>query len=376
MQSTFIYPGSSLELCFILNQLNKNKVFLVTGKKSYIQSGAKVSVEEHLKNYDVTHFSDFQINPKWEDVIKGITLFNKNESEIILAVGGGSVIDMAKLINYYHNIDKNTINERSVINPNFSPVPYICIPTTAGSGSEATHFAVMYIGDSKFSVEHNSLVPNYVIIDPEFHCSQTPYQKAVSGIDAFSQSIESFWSILSTNESMMYSQHALKLVWENLPKVINGGDPLVHLKVAIGANFAGKAINIAKTTAPHALSYGFVKNTELPHGHSVAISLPFFIGIHCNITPENCIDIRGVSHVKQQMNKIAYILHTDMNNLEKTVIEFLDKLQLNIRFEELNISQESFNLSTQNINLERLANNPAKIRKDTIRHLYKYNQTI
>jgi len=111
MQNTTIYPGSLLEFGSILNELGKKRVLLITGRKSYFQSGAENVISKHLADYEITHFSAFQINPSWEDVKKGIRLFNHNRAEVIVSVGGGSVIDMGKLINYYHNIDVNIINE-------------------------------------------------------------------------------------------------------------------------------------------------------------------------------------------------------------------------------------------------------------------------
>ena len=360
MQNVVIYPGAIIELQATLMHLKKHKVFLVTGKKSFESCSAKKKLQWLFNDNEVTHFHDFQINPDSNDVIKGVRLFNNSNCKIIVSVGGGSVVDMAKLINYFHNSGIENIEDSDTVINNPELVTHICLPTTAGSGAEATHFAVMYIGNTKYSIAHSNLIPDYIIIDPELHYSQTPYQKAVSGVDALAQSIESFWSVQSTEESRLYSQKALELVWNNLGKAVHESDESAHLKLAIGANMAGRAINIAKTTAPHALSYGFTKYAGLPHGHAVALTLPYFLGAHSQIKEENCNDKRGVEHVLMVIEIIAKIMNCKKNKLESTLINFFNDNNIETNFEVLKISNEVIQRVCNKINKERLTNNPMK----------------
>ena len=259
-----------------------------------------------LKNRHYVRFFDFEDNPNIEDVYKGVDLYNDFKCELIIAVGGGSVIDMAKLIKYFYKKDKPFINYfESKILKNENP-SLIVLPTTAGTGSEATQFAVVYVESNKFSISDRFLLPEYVFIVPKFHLSQSSYQKAVSGIDALAQAIESYWSLNSTKESKESSIDALKLIIPNLPSVINNNyDLTTHKKMAKGAFLAGKAINIAKTTAPHAFSYYLTKRFNLPHGHAVGLFLPSFI---CYNAYYNC-DLKN--------NTI------DLNNLFKILHELL-----------------------------------------------------
>lgn len=364
MQHISIYPGAILEVQTTLMQIKAKNIFLVTGKKSFESCGAKKKLKWLFDSYEVTHFNEFQTNPDSNNVIKGVQFFNHGKCDIIVSVGGGSVIDMAKLINYYHNAGLKTIEESTIKNKKFTPVKHISLPTTAGSGSEATHFAVMYIGDTKYSVAHEKLIPNVAIIDSELHYSQTPYQKAVSGADALAQAMESFWSVQSTEESRLYSEKALELVWNNLPRVVHNSDKEAHLKLAVAANLAGRAINIAKTTAPHALAYGFTKHAGLPHGHAVALTLPYFIKLHSNECTHSC---------RESLNKIDTIINNENKELDRCMIDFLDNINLNIRFNQLNISSEIFEQSTQKINFERLLNNPVEITNQTIKTIFIYN---
>lgn len=366
MQNISIYPGAILELKSILKNKCPKKIFLVTGKESYIKCGASEKLRWLNEDYNIVHFFDFESNPSSIEVEEGVKIFNKEKCNLIISVGGGSPIDMAKLINYFHCHDYETLEIDNLKNPDFKPIPHICLPTTAGSGSESTHFAVMYIGNEKFSIAHENLIPEIAIIDPELHYSQTPYQKAVSGADALAQAIESLWSIQSTDESRSYSEKALELMWNNLPTVVHHGDKLAHLYVAIGANFAGRAINIAKTTAPHALSYGITKYAGFPHGHAVAISLPIIINLNNKITENNCIDKRGITHVKNQLKRIANILNSEPLNLPKLISDYFSSINIETKIKKLAISDSILKDIVSRINFERMSNNPIYITKEEL----------
>jgi alcohol dehydrogenase class IV len=178
------------------------KIFLVTGKHSFELSGAKEILSEQLKSYSIVNFNDFTANPKIDNIKEGIELFNDNDCDVVIAVGGGSVIDMAKSINILsvQNGDpKNIIQGREkILNKGKN---LIAIPTTSGAGSEATHFAVVYIDKEKFSIAHEYILPNTAIVDPTFTFKLNSRVTAISGIDALSQAMESHWSVNSDNES-------------------------------------------------------------------------------------------------------------------------------------------------------------------------------
>jgi alcohol dehydrogenase class IV len=364
MQNIVIYPGAIIELQTTLAQLKKQKVFLVTGKKSFESCGAKEKLQWLLNSYEVTHFCDFQTNPDSQDLIKGLELFNNSKCDIIVSIGGGSVIDMAKLINYFYNTGIKKIEESSISNEDFKPVAHICLPTTAGSGAESTQFAVLYIDNTKFSIAHAKLAPNYVIIDSELHYNQTVYQKAVSGLDALGQAIESFWSVQSTPESRLYSEKALELVWNNLPNSVHNSDKISHLKLAVGANMAGQAINVAKTTAPHALSYGFTKKIGLAHGHAVALTLAQFFEF-------NFKNVDITSTLFETRKKIFQIINCDNIYDGKTRIEnFIIELDLETKLSKLSfLDRTELSSFTADVNIQRLSNNPKSVSKSDINNI-------
>ena len=137
--------GSISRLKNILQVEDAKNILLVTGKQSFFASGAAAATELIFKQFNVVRFNDFEINPKFEDAKKGSEIARKNKIDTIVSVGGGSVIDIAKLILAFLDPDQDIekiIDGSIKVKP--SRVKHISVPTTAGTGSESTHFAVVY----------------------------------------------------------------------------------------------------------------------------------------------------------------------------------------------------------------------------------------
>jgi len=250
---------SSFDLKNLVGQYDANKIFLVTGKGSYHNSGAQDFIERALGSTAYVRFSEFEQNPKYEDVVLGTELFRESQCDIFIAIGGGSVIDMAKLINTFAANDQTdgleiVTNSKRIVNRGKA---LIAIPTTAGTGSEATHFAVVYHNKNKYSVAHEYLLPEVAVLNYKFTMSQSEYLTACAGMDALSQAIESYWSVGSTKVSENYAEQAIGLLLSNLEKSVNTPDTKSRKSTMKAAYLAGKAINITKTTAAHAVSYAF-----------------------------------------------------------------------------------------------------------------------
>ena len=158
------------------------RIFIVHGHKSYQSCGAKALIDELADALEVVDFSDFTENPKIEDVKKGVTSLHQHASELIVGIGGGSAMDMAKLIRHYARRE----------------VRLLAIPTTAGTGAESTQFAVCYIDGEKHSVSDSTILPDDVILYPPFTYNNGRYLTSCTGFDALAQAIEAFWNINST----------------------------------------------------------------------------------------------------------------------------------------------------------------------------------
>lgn len=332
----------------VLNNINPKSIFLVTGKKSFSDSGAKRAVDTLIKNFHYFHFFDFEENPKIEDVERGLYEFHRNSCDLIIAIGGGSVMDMGKLIcGLSHQKDdiKKLVQTNS---SNSNAAQIIAIPTTAGTGSEATKFAVVYIKNEKYSFTHDNILPKYVILDSSLTYSAPPYLVAVTGVDALCQSIESLWSLNSTKESIEFAEKALELIWNNLENAVLRSEINSKDKMLIGAYLAGKAINISKTTACHAISYKLTSKYNIPHGQAVGITLTEIMRLNFQYSQRSILRI------------LEIIEATNLDDGILKINKLLTAIGIKLKLRELEIPFEGIKGLTK-FNLERMKNNPAPL---------------
>lgn len=182
----------------------------------------------------------------------------RGASEIV-SIGGGSTIDCAKYVAWKLNI------------------PHTAIPTTAGTGSEVSKYAVFIQNGKKISFEDNALIPTNYILDASRVVSLPKDQTAYTGLDALSQGVESYWSPLATSESRHWSKLAIRYASKYLYESYQyPHSEVLRKKMLEAANYSGKAINITKTSICHAISYPLTIHYGIPHGQACAHTLAFF----------------------------------------------------------------------------------------------------
>jgi len=252
-------------------------------------------------------------------------------------------------------------------------IPSIMMPTTAGTGSESTYFSVIYIDKTKYSLAHNSMLPNFAILDPIFTKNLPPYITACTSMDALCQAIESFWSTNSTEESRMYSKQAIELIMPNIIKNVNDPDMMSRKKMLIASNLAGKAINIAQTTAAHSVSYPITSYFNVPHGHAVALTLPYFIEFNNDISLENLQDNRGIDFIKDRMSELFIVLKVKTADKAKDkIINIIKEIDLEIELSKLGIDRNNIDIIIENgFNIQRMKNNPKIITREDLRYLLR-----
>ncbi|MBE6288215.1 MAG: phosphonoacetaldehyde reductase [Mediterranea massiliensis] len=344
-QQAYLGTESIHQLLPILRSYHPKRIFLVRGKNSYSTCGAKKIMNEALAQLTChcADFFDFSENPKVEDVEQGLQLLLQNKAEVIVAIGGGSVLDMAKLIRFFYSysgeITGNTfVKQRELL-------PLIALPTTSGTGAEATHFSVVYKDKVKYSVEHDDMLPDYAIIYPQFTYSNPKYLTACTGFDALAQAIEAYWNKNANEESDKYAVKAIQLLWDNLPLAVNTPTDEARDNVSEGSYWAGRAINITKTTAPHAFSYPFTCYYGYPHGHAVALTFPYFAGL--NIEKGSTLEVK--------FEALNIRKNTDWYSL---FAEYTKEIGL------IHTKEVDWNLILKNVNLNRLKNNPVEVKDD------------
>lgn len=311
-------------------------------------------------------FDQFTPNPLYEDVCKGVELFNQHQCDAIIAVGGGSTIDVAKCIKLYCKMDpaQNYLQQEY----RDSGVPLIAMPTTAGTGSESTRYAVIYFEGKKQSVTHVSIIPNYAILEPSLLTTLPIYQKKCTMLDALCQGIESMWSVNSTEESMIFSKIAIDMIMHHWQDYIEQNSAEAAEAIMLAANYAGRAINITQTTAPHAMSYKLTSMYGLPHGHAVALCLPE-VWMYMLEHPEKCIDPRGKEHLEFVFEWLGQIMGCDSPYKGLMMFRAI-MFSLDMPKPESNNREIDLEILSKSVNPERLRNNPVELNEETICFIY------
>ena len=349
------------------------KVFLVCDS-----SYPFLNIKEDIENMDVPHvmFSDFTPNPLYEQVCKGIDLFQITKCDTILAVGGGSAIDVAKCIKLAVLAKEGNdalipplVNTR--VECDGSKIPFIAIPTTAGTGSESTHNAVMYYEGAKQTVTNDGILPDVAILEPKVLKTLPLYQKKCTMLDALCQGIESWWSVKSTEESYEYSRKTIELIMANWRKYIFENDEEAAANIMLGANYGGRAINITQTTAAHAMSYKITSLYKLPHGHAVAICLPE-IWDNMFFHMDKCVDYRGCDYLASTFSKISHTMGCSTTaEAIATFRQMLADMEIGNPISTIGHYPSDILHLTSSVNPIRLKNNPVELDESTIRSLYE-----
>ena len=313
----------------------------------------------------LTEFSEFEPNPKYESVVQGVETFLAKQCDFIVAAGGGSAMDVAKCIKLFWNMDRgqNYLTQKIVENN----VKILAIPTTAGTGSEATRFAVIYEKGEKQSVSHPSCVPQYVILEPELLVSLPEYQRKATMLDALCHAIESYWSVNSTNESKEYAKEAIQEIFKYQDSYLHnekeGNDKMLH-----AACTAGRAINVTQTTAGHAMCYKLTSLYGLAHGHAVALCVEV-LWPYMTAHQEDCVDVRGGSYLKEMFQELAKIM--GCKKTEEAIRRYQELLKKLALPNPVLKEEEDLQILKTSVNPVRLKNNPVRLSEETLEGLYR-----
>lgn len=357
------YIGNDFEerLSDVLKSYGANKALLVRGRGSYDKCGARELVASAMTaaGCSVVEFSDFTANPRVDDIRRGEELCLQQGCDIILAVGGGSVMDSAKLIRQH-------IAERTGV-----VTPLIAAPTTAGTGAEATRFSVCCVNGEKQSFIGEHTLPDRAIVSPRFTYLNDAYLTACTGFDAVAQAIESYWSVSSTAESLELAEKSLSLLWRQLPELVNHPeDKELRDMVSEGAFYSGLAIDITATTAPHALSYRLTTMHHYPHGHAVALTFPFCFELN---TSSAKLSAR-LNHAEyaQRISRLLELLDCPADaDRALFMARYINSIGLTTR----PFTESEFRPVVEALNPERTANNPVpfdeEVKTALVEHMKK-----
>lgn len=368
MGQIIITPGENYKgLDDWIKEIGAKKILMVCDGSIWYQKEFNAHLEEIEKTgVEMIGFRDFQPNPLYENVQAGVRLFRKEQCDAIIAVGGGSAMDVAKCIKLYSNLPGDGENG-SWLSAEYVPndIPFLAMPTTAGTGSEATRYAVIYYNGQKQSVTSESFIPGTVLMDPNTLITLPPYQKKATMCDALCHAIESYWSVNSTEESKVYSRKAIQGVMEHMDGYLANTEE-GRAGMLRAANTAGTAINITQTTAGHAMCYKITSLFRSAHGHAAILCdrvlFPWMVK-----NTDKCIDPRGEEYLRKTLDEIGTAMGcADGASGAERLVEIFNKLELEVptaaaeQYEELKTS----------VNPVRLKNHPIQLTEATIDALY------
>ena len=301
-------------------------------------------------------FSGFHPNPDLADAAAGRDMYIRGGCDGLISVGGGSGMDTAKAVKAYINAE----SEDDIIHSRLTfkkPCPHIAIPGTAGSGAEATQFAVVYLNGRKVSLNHEELRPDGVILDPALLDSLPVYHRKSCALDALAQGIESYWSRGSTDDSRVHAFLAVIGVLDNLKAYLEG-DPHAASEMLDASFQSGKAIQLTRTTAAHAMSYRLTGTMGIAHGHACMLTLPTLweMMLDQDSMKETLLDLTlkmrlGDPQIVPKLLKgILYDLEMEIPPMPD--VKTLDEL-------------------TDSVNPERMSNHPVRLTREEIREAYR-----
>lgn len=262
-----VYGEGALEH---LNRVKNKRVLMVTD--AYMeQSGTCGMVASHLTDCDITVFSGVTPDPTTAVVTEGVKVLCQCKAEVIVAVGGGSVIDAAKAI---HQIGKQVSADGAYVEECFA------IPTTSGTGSEATGYAVITDAERgiKYPLSGEELLPPTAILEPRLVVSAPKSVTADGGMDVLTHAMEAYVSRVDNDFSDALAEKAVSLVGEYLPLAYERGDNLVAREKMHNAScLAGMAFNTAGLGLCHGMAHAMGARYHIPHGRANAMILPHII---------------------------------------------------------------------------------------------------
>lgn len=357
--------GAVDSLPAVVAELGATRVLLICGKSSFEASGAARVLPELERVAAVHRWSDFAPNTDAADLVRGLAAAVDFRPDLVLAVGGGSAMDLAKLLCAFHGqTDPEALHAaiRSGDRVTDRRLKLVLSPTTSGSGAETTHFAVVYIGDEKYSVAGPVLRPDVVVLDPGLTLSGSAYQRATSGIDAVTQAIESLWAVGATPASRRWARHALGYLLPAIEPFVTTGDVAAARAMSIGSHLAGRAIDISKTTVSHALSYGITKRYGVSHGHAVALTLGVFLEAHADAPPERLRPgVDPASHAAAMAEVLTALQAADGAAARARFTTLLQRIGLETNLAKVGAeTRPDRQALAESVNAERLGNNPVR----------------
>lgn len=292
--------------------------------------------------------------------------------QLMIAIGGGSVMDMTKVV--ANAVTNKAYADAGFMNPELiahRPVPTVMVPTTAGTGAEATPNAVFLVPEEelKVGVVSNTFVASYVILDPVLTAGLPPQLTASTGIDALCHGLESYLSVLANPISRIFSLRAVKLIGSGIEKAYADGTDLdAREDMLVGSFFAGLCLFSSSTVAVHALSYPLGGKYHIPHGVANAILLPWVLKANLSECGDAYCELAEAMLPQEKLEEMDSV----PDGFVAYIFELCRNLGIPQKLTEFGLKAEDIDeLADRAMEVKRLlSKNPKVLSRDEIRAVY------
>lgn len=343
------------------------KALIVTGKSSAKKSGLYNKVKDSLEAAGIESalFDKVSQNPLTTTAVEGAEFARETGADVVVAIGGGSIMDCAKSIAFLA-VNDGDINDY-IFNKKKSEkaLPLILIPTTCGTGSEGNGFAVLTNpenGDKK-SLRCNAIIAKASIVDPE--CMMTMPKKVLAsvGFDALCHSMEAYTSKISQPFTDALALYAIELIADSLVDLYNGSEDVEKWeKITIASTIGGMTINQAGVTLSHGMEHPASGLKDIVHGHGLAALIPVIIET----------SYKGDEY---KFGRISRLLGgTDASDCAEQVKKLLAEIDMTLKLSDLGLAEEDIPWMAENcmkVSAASVANNPVVFTQEEIAEIYR-----
>ncbi len=334
-----------------------NRILIVTDKNVFEKSGAKDVVHKALKSKKVSVFDEVEENPSFSTLLKGVNLAKEVDAQMVVGIGGGSPMDAAKGIAVLATNSGDIMDYIGGDQLNRVPLPVVCIPTTSGTGSEVTPYAVFTDQDNekKVCLATPEIFPGVSIIDPELTYSMPAQVTINTGVDVLTHAIEAYLSLDASPMSDLYSLEAITNVLNNLEPASKKNKESMNT-MAYASMLAGVAITHAGTILLHIMAYSLTIYHHIPHGRANGILLPAFMEF-MNTKSNTFNKVKTIEKLFQKFNGV--------NN-------FIQGLDISTRLSSYGIKKKDFEKwAEETIIKDDINITPATVTKKDIIEIYQ-----
>lgn len=355
------------EINNVLNKLNAQKVMVITDK-GIVNAGIYSKLESILKSAskEIILFDTVQPDPSIKLVETVVGLARNNSIEAVIAIGGGSSIDTAKVAAALITNDKDMARYIGVDLLEKESIPIIAIPTTAGTGSEVTHIAILSDEEEqlKKGIVSTKIIPDFAILDPELTIGLPPHVTAATGMDALVHALEAYISVNANSYTDTLAVKAIDLISNNIREAYENGKNLdARENMLIGSLFAGMAFANAGVAAVHAFAYPLGGMFHVPHGLANSVMLPTIMEFNMVGNEQRFTEM--AKYLTNNQQATAYCAVDEIKQL-------CNDLKIPLSLEELKIPESSIpQLAEGAMKVTRLlVNNPREITPQDALELY------